>query len=139
MKRILFGATFLLAGYGLFAQESDLQQIERTLNYYLQGGTNNDFATLEKAFHPTASMRYITDAYQDVNAVEFFRKGMKAGPRQNRLTRITSIDVDGHAAQARLEIEYETFMFIDYMSLLKIEGEWKIVSKIFYRKIKAEK
>ena len=84
-------------------------------------------------------MRYITDAYQDVNAVAFFKKGMKPGPKQNRITRITSIDVAGHAAQARLEIEYETFMFIDYMSLLKIEGEWKIVSKIFYRKMKAEK
>lgn len=117
------------------AQKSDYALVEQTVNYYLDGGTNNDFETLKKAFHETATMRYIGEAYTEVNALEFFGSRMKPGPAQNRKTRIAYINVTGHAASARLEIEYPTFTFIDYMNLLKIEGEWKIVSKIFYRKV----
>ncbi|WP_299214162.1 nuclear transport factor 2 family protein [uncultured Aquimarina sp.] len=116
------------------AQESDRKLVEQTVNYYLEGGTKNDFETLKKAFHKNATMKYISNGYQEVNAIEFFKKGMKPGPKQNRKTKITNIDISGHAASARLEIEYATFSFIDYMNLLKIDGEWKIVSKIFYRK-----
>ena len=118
----------------LFSQETDYQQIERTVSYYLDGGTNNDFETLKKAFHENATMKYITDDYKEVNALEFFQKAIKPGPKQNRKTRIAYINIAGHAANAKLEIDYPTFTFIDYMNLLKINGEWKVVSKIFYKK-----
>ena len=118
------------------AQDSDLELVAQTLNYYLEGGTNNDFATLSKAFHPTATMKFVGEEYKEVNALEFFEKGMKPGPPQDRQTRIVSVSVTGNAAHAQLEIEYSTFMFVDYMNLLKIDGEWKIVGKIFYRKMK---
>ena len=109
--------------------------MEQTVNYYLDGGTNNDFSTLKKAFHETATMKFINDeGYKEVNALEFF-SGMKPGPKQNRKTRIADITIAGNAANARLEIEYPTFTFIDFMNLLKIDGEWKIVGKIFYRKV----
>lgn len=132
-------ALLLLAATSASAQSAaeEYPAIAQTVNYYLEGGTNNDFDTLKKAFHETATMRYITDeGYQDVNAIEFFGNVMNPGPAQNRKTRIVSIDVAGHAAFAKLEIEYPTFTFVDYMHLLKIDGEWKIVSKIFYRQQK---
>ena len=66
----------------LFSQETDYQQIERTVSYYLDGGTNNDFETLKKAFHENATMKYITDDYKEVNALEFFQKAIKPGPKQ---------------------------------------------------------
>lgn len=117
------------------AQESDYQLVEQTLNYYLEGGSDNDFQTLKKAFHDTATMKYITEeGYKEVNALEFF-SGIKPGARQNRENRIADITISGHAANARLEIEYPDFTFIDYMNLLKVDGEWKIVSKIFYKKV----
>ncbi len=122
-----------------FAQDSDLKLVKKTVSYYLDGGTNNDFETLKKAFHKNATMKFIAgDGYREVNALEFFKKGMKKGPKQNRKTRIVAVDIMGTAAQAKLEIDYETFTFIDYMNLLKIDGEWKVVSKIFYRKNKAK-
>ena len=129
---------FVFFSVGIFtvcqAQESDYQLVAQTVNYYLEGGTNNDYETLKKAFHETSTMKYITkDGYKEVNALEFF-SGMDASkPKQNRKTRIADITISGHAANARLEIEYPTFTFIDFMNLLKIDGEWKIVNKIFYR------
>lgn len=122
--------------YTVNAQQSDYQMVATTVSYYLDGGTNNDFDTLKKAFHETATMKYITEeGYKEVNALEFFGSRMKPGPKQNRGTRIADITISGHAANARLEIEYPDFTFIDFMNLLKIDGEWKIVNKIFYRKV----
>ena len=100
----------------------------------MEGGSNRDFDTLKKAFHDTATMKYITDdGYKEVNALEFF-SGMKKGDRIDRANRIAEITVSGHAANARLELEYKDFTFVDFMNLLKIDGEWKIVNKIFYKR-----
>jgi len=105
-------------------------------SYYLDGGTNNDFETLKKAFHETATMKFIGgDGYTEVNALDFFKKGIKPGPKSNRKTRVVHIDVAGLAATAKLEIDYPTFTFVDYMTLLKVDGTWKIVSKVFYRRV----
>ncbi len=138
MKSILFLAS-ILAFSSLSAQSysDDHAAIAQTVNYYLEGGTNNDFEMLKKAFHPEAKMTYLSNGeYTSVNAIEFFSKGMKPGQgKSNRETRIASIDLAGHAAVAKLEIVYPTFKFIDYMQLLKIDGEWKIISKSFYREV----
>jgi len=142
-------AVFFFGAFSALSQEStewktdlnithdhEFEAIAQTVSYYLDGGTHNDFATLKKAFHKDAMMTYLAgEEYKSVNAIDFFEAGMKPGPKSNRKTRIESIDVDGHAARAKLEITYDTFRFIDYMTLLKIDGEWKIVSKVFYRDV----
>ncbi len=136
MKRIyLITLLLLTTSTMVFSQNgADEEAIRTTLNYYLEGGTNNDFETLKKAFHSTATMRYITnDGYKDVNALEFFGSRMKPGPKQDRQTEIVYVDVMGNAAHAKLIIKYQDFAFIDFMNLLKVDGEWKIVGKIFYR------
>ena len=130
----LYSLLFGLLSFTISAQESDYELVAKTVSYYLDGGSNNDYEMLKKAFHETATMKYITnEGYQEVNALEFF-SGMDASkPKPNRKTRIADITISGHAANARLEIEYETFTFVDFMNLLKIDGEWKVVNKIFYR------
>ena len=142
MKRAVSLFALILFVAPAFAQSGaqEYPAVAQAVNYYLEGGTNNDFDTLKKAFHETATMKFIANGeeYREVNALEFFKKGMKPGPKQNRETRIVSVDIAGDAAFAKLEIEYPTFTFVDYMHLLKVDGEWKIVSKIFYRQPKAE-
>lgn len=121
-----------------FSQNTDYNDIATTVSYYLDGGTNNDFETVKKAFHEQAMMKFVTkDGYKEVNAIEFFKRVIKPGPKQNRKTRIQNITISGNIATAILEIEYETFFFIDHMSLLKIDGTWKVVNKIYYRKNKS--
>ncbi|MEW7291246.1 nuclear transport factor 2 family protein [Aquimarina sp. 2304DJ70-9] len=134
MKHLFTLLLLFATSNAIHAQDSEYTMVEKAVQYYLDGGTNNDFETLKKAFHKTATMRYVADEYKEVNALEFFSK-MKPGPKQNRKTKIDYINITGHAANAKLEIEYPTFTFIDYMNLLKINGEWKIVSKIFYKKL----
>lgn len=117
----------------LKAQQTDLQHIEETVNYYLTGLVNNDAKTLTKAFHPTATMKWIGDDYKEVNAIEGLTKGMDGTPHKEKITtRVVSVNIAGDAASAQLEIQFPTFTYIDFMHLLKVDGEWKIVSKIFY-------
>ena len=119
------------------SNQNDFSSIRTALNYYLDGGTNNDFSILSKAFHETATMKYMAgDTYREVNALDFFKKGMKQGPAQDRKTSISSIEVIGNVAQARILIEYDTFFFHDFMQLMLVEGEWKITAKTFYKENK---
>ena len=138
-KFLLLLSIALLSNVNLQAQDGELEAIRTTLNYYLDGGTNNDFEMLKKAFHPNATMKSYGENYQEYNALDFFGSRMKPGPKQDRKTKIVSVSISGTAANAKLEIAYPTFSFIDYMNLLKIDGEWKIVGKIYYKEVKNTK
>ncbi len=61
-----------------------------------------------------------------------FFKGISADDEVQRKRKIESLDVSGNAAIAKITLDYPTVKFTDYMSLLKIDGEWKIVNKSFY-------
>lgn len=119
------------------AQKTDRELVEETLWNYMDGGTNGDTARVAKAFHPSASMRFInkqTGQFTDVPIPVYLERGKAgAGKKTDRNTRILSLDIVGTAAQARLELDYPTFQFIDMFNLLKIDGKWLVVSKIFYR------
>jgi hypothetical protein len=134
---------FLFCVTLVLAQESpDEIAVKETLNNYFAGVTNGDTLLLRKAFHPTASMKYVdykTGVYNDVPIGDFInRLKANAGKKNGRKTKIIYANISGTAAQARLEIDGSTFYFHDYMNLLKIDGEWKIVSKIFWREEKPQ-
>ena len=45
--------------------------------------------------------------------------------------RIALVDIAGDAAVARVEEDYPNALYIDYLSLLRIHGEWLVVNKIY--------
>lgn len=46
---------------------------------------------------------------------------------------IVNIDIVGTAASARIDTnDISGFCFTDFFNLLKVEGEWKVVSKIYH-------
>ena len=51
-------------------------------------------------------------------------------PSDNEFNWLTMI------ARGQLEIEFPIFTYIDFMHVLKIDGNWKIVSKIFTKREK---
>ncbi|HYP02166.1 MAG TPA: nuclear transport factor 2 family protein [Pyrinomonadaceae bacterium] len=44
---------------------------------------------------------------------------------------IESIDITGNAAVVKVLLDYPSARLTEYMSMLKIDGEWKIVNKTF--------
>jgi hypothetical protein len=59
------------------------------------------------------------------------------GPVKALSRRIPLVDTAGDAAVAKVLSEYPTHRFEDYMSLLRIGGQWRIVGKIFHRTVPA--
>ena len=114
-----------------------IKDIETVCNYYLDGGTNGDSVTFSKAFAPDGQMQYMrNDTLMNVLLKDFMTRTRNTGKKQDRKTKIETVQVFGNAATAKLTIEYPTFYFHDIMGLLKTKEGWKIVSKIFYREDK---
>jgi len=114
------------------AQTTDIQSIEKTINLYFDGMINHNVKSVENAFHPTAIMKWNEkEKYMEVNAVQALSDYLNSNEPVKTKTKIVAINVVGEAANAQLELEYETFYFVDFMHLMKIEGEWKIVSKAY--------
>jgi hypothetical protein len=116
---------------------NELESIRKTVNKYGEGITNGDLALLRSAFHPKAMMYGING--NDLAAVEI--EGLYAyvasqeAPaitgEQHRCV-ITNVDVDGLAASVEvLQENCYGVNYINYFQLLKIDGEWLIVSKAY--------
>lgn len=114
------------------AQDTNISSIEKTINHYFDGMINHNSASIKKAFAPTANMKWIEKGeYKEVNAIAALTEYLDSNKPSKSVARITSINRQGDAANVGLEIEYETFTFVDYMHLLKINDEWMIVSKTY--------
>ncbi|MCG8332521.1 MAG: nuclear transport factor 2 family protein [Chitinophagales bacterium] len=140
MKSPLMIILFLFStfSFNLFAQssevkaDSEMEAIESVLMDYMMGGTERDTERLVSAFHPQAMMKYIKNGtYHEVNAREFFGGG-KPGPRLERTNEILSLEVSGYVAFAKLRLKYKDKQFLDFMTLMKIDGKWSIINKTFY-------
>jgi protease I len=118
------------------AQTADEVNVKICLENYMSG----EGSRVEKAFDPSATMKYIdakTGEYKDVPIADYIaRVKANTGPPAKRQIGIESLNVEGNAAQAKIKIETEKLILYDYMNLLKINNEWKIVSKMFSRKDK---
>lgn len=131
MKSPFFALMLILTTFSLSAQDSDLQAIEAILNDYMIGGTERDGERVTSAFHETAMMKFIRGGeYKEVNAKDFFGNPKPGAPLE-RTNEIVSIDISGNVGMAKLRLRYADKQFIDYMTLMKVDGEWQIVNKVF--------
>jgi Putative lumazine-binding len=136
---IATSAAVLAAGAAdLSARWADEAAIRQTVQYSFDGGKNRDSLTLRKAFHPEARMLFARDGKLVVVPIAEYitRVGsepLKPGAVDSTERKVVSVDVVGDAAIAELEIKRPDAVVTDYMSLLKVDGRWQIVNKIFTR------
>jgi protease I len=139
---IATSAALLAAGAAdLSARWADEAAIRQTVQYYFDGGKNRDSLTLRKAFHPEARMHFVRDGKLVVVPIAEYitRVGseqLKPGEVDSTERKVVSVDVVGDAAVARLELKRPNALLTDYMSLLKVDGRWLIVNKIFTREMR---
>jgi hypothetical protein len=136
MKKLFFLFIVLFTTATLqrsFAQEiTDEAGVRACLEEYMSG----DGSRMEKAFHSSATMKYIdatTGEFKDVPIADFIARAKANTNKSERKIEIVSVNVEGTAANGKIKIETDKVILYDYMNLLKINGEWKIVSKIFSR------
>jgi hypothetical protein len=131
----LLAMAILLTGSLLAQTNTDEAGVKACLENYMSG----DGVRVEKAFHPSATMKYIdvqSGEFKDVPIADYIARVKANTTKTERKIEIASLNIEGNAAQAKIKIETAQAILNDYMNLLKINGEWKIVSKIFSRQNK---
>ena len=122
------------------AQEKEEAAVRQTLDYYLQGHATGNGELFKKAFHPEAKLFWIREGqFAQRTSAEYIAgaSGKPAPDEAQRKRSIESVDVTGNAAIAKIVLDYPSGRFTDYMSLLKVDGQWKIVNKTFVVEPKA--
>ena len=147
MKKLMLTLVLIVMG-SLFsaneiaAQDTEIESAKIPLNSYLRGQTTGNAEFIRLAFHKDARIITFRDGKLTNLSVEDFAgffKGKTADDETERKRKIESVEISGNAAIAKITLDYPTVKFTDYMSLLKIDGEWKIVNKSFYAEPKPPK
>lgn len=128
-------AVFCISSTPALAQDAEEAAIRETIEHYFQGHATGNGEYFRKAFHPDAKLFFIRDGkLTQWTAEEYISRasGKPAADEAQRKRKINSIDISGNAAVVRITLDYPKVIFTDYMSMLKIDGQWKIVNKTFY-------
>lgn len=135
--RFAFAAALLLLSAGsVLAQDSTDEEaaVRAALQHYLLGHATGDGSHFEMVFHPESKLFWMREGALATRTSAEYIAGASGEPAEDEAERrreITMVDVTGDAAVAKIVLDYPGRVFTDYMSLLKIDGEWKIVNKTF--------
>lgn len=112
----------------------DYNAITSTLQRYIDGGKTGQTELMKTAFHSGATMYgHIGPELLGGPIQNLFDWNDSNGAAPDLQSHITSIDIMETIAAARVELDNWTgHKFTDMFTLLKVEGEWKIISKVFY-------
>lgn len=108
--------------------------VRAAIQHYFDGHATGDGAHYRLAFQADSKISFMREGKFMAWTLDEFAgraSGKPAADEAQRKRSIDWIDVTGDAAVAKIRLEYPEVTFIDYMSLLKIDGEWKIVNKTF--------
>ncbi len=139
MKRLAlaFGLSLLLFHVSTDAQDqpvssSDSSAIRATVRNYIEGYYTGDAARLQQTLHPhylkhmihgDIPMRERTGS-QMLHEVR--SQGDSDIPQAERTEQISVLDISGDIASAKLVTPH----WVDYMTLSKLDGQWKILSVV---------
>lgn len=118
---------------------ADEAEVRAALEHYLMGHATGDGQHFRLVFHPDSKLYFNRDGKFMTRTAEEYIAGAPGKPAEDeaqRKRRIVSVDVTGDAAQAKVELDYPAVVLTDYFNLLKVDGKWMIMNKIFNAKPK---
>jgi hypothetical protein len=116
------------------ASEPEFAAARIPLESYINAHATGNPDYIRKAFFPEAKIMAFRDGKLLNLSVEEFASrfsGKPAADESQHKRRIDSLNITGNAGVARIVLDYPDTTLTDYMSLLKVNGEWKIVNKVF--------
>lgn len=138
MKYSLVFLILLINGLSAKAQEkSDRDQIIQTVNWYFEGMMERNLEKLEQAFLPEA--RLIGYRGENLTITDFktwsatTTSGSPRDPQEYK-NEIVSIRVQGNTASVETELYWPGIYYYDFLTLIRVEENWKIVHKSWWEK-----
>ncbi len=113
---------------------NDQDLITQVIQHYLDGARSGKGDDMRPAFHNDATVFGYVGPELFAGPIEnLFAWNDDNGPATELVDRIANIDVVGTVATVRLELENWTgIRFTDLFTLLKVDGDWKIMNKVFH-------
>jgi len=113
----------------------DYEDVLAAMEGYVQGLKTGNVAELKKTFHQDAIMYgHLGNDLSQGSIDNLYTYVEKFGAAPNIKTNLTVLHKTPTTAIVRIEMEHDAADedFTDYHSLIKINGEWKVVSKLFH-------
>lgn len=117
--------------------QSELTLISQTLTDYIEGSTEGQPNRLKTAFHPDLNLYSIgKDQQLKIWSGTAYIEDTKEGKPTGEGGKIISIDYENNIAVAKVEISHpkSPSTYIDYFMLLKMEGKWTIMHKMYTKR-----
>ncbi len=110
---------------------SEIQQIEKTVNWYFDGWGTGDSTKVGKAMHSTCHLKYFRDGkFTDISRNDYLSRFKLHARPDSLVTRIAALTITGNIASVKAEIITATHIFTDYFNMIKTDEQWFIVDKI---------
>ena len=116
------------------APATDETAIKETIQKYIDGGVTGNSDAMKPAFHDGAIIYgYIGPDLFGGDIQKLYDWNNGNGPAADLKGKISNVDIEGTIATARVDLDnWSGHRFTDMFTLLKVDGEWKITSKVFY-------
>ena len=113
---------------------NEIDAITKVVQHYVEGARTGKGDAMKPAFHEGATIYGYVGADLFGGPIQsLFNWNDQNGPAKNVQVRISSVDVVGTCASVRLDMDDWTgHRFTDFFNLVKFDGQWKVVSKVFY-------
>jgi hypothetical protein len=115
-------------------RNDDVEQIGALMQTYIEGARSGSSDDMRPVFHELATICGYVGPDLFAGPIGMFYEwhdgnGAAADIRAGEL----QVDIEGTAATARIEIDNWTgHRFTDFFTLVKIDGRWQVLSKVFY-------
>ena len=117
--------------------------IHAAMNFYFDGLYHSDVVRLKQVFHPDAIYICATQAplvYKTM--VEYFAivatRPAPARGNEARMDEIVSIDLAGeNTAFVKAHCAIGPKYFTDFLTFIRVDGRWQIISKVFHYELRA--
>ncbi len=108
--------------------------IAKTIQHYIDGAKSGKGDDMKPAFHEDATIfGYAGSDLFGGPIQQLFAWVDENGPATGLQARIASVDVVDTVATVRLELDnWIGSRYTDMFTLLKVDGEWKIMNKVFH-------
>ena len=113
---------------------SEHDAIAKTVQHYIVGAKSGSGDDMKPAFHKDATIFGYAGADLFAGPIQqLFDWNDENGPAAELQARIASIDLVDTVATVRLELNnLNGSRYTDLFTLLKVDGEWKIMNKVFH-------
>jgi hypothetical protein len=117
---------------------NDMKKIENVVQLYIDSMDESNSDKVKQAFHSNAKVvGYLHDDFMEMSTDDFanFVGAQQPSPKEkgeNVVFEILSCEVQGATASVKVRDKYLGITFLDTLSFISIDNEWKIYNKLFH-------